>query len=381
MKILFCTNAFENVTNGPVRFANIILEINEVFPEHELRILTEDVSDSRLAQLNYVYKISVAIPRFLKPFGQLLRWFIYYKKVKQIEQEYNFDVLIYINSFNGLWASIMSAKPTVGMINDEKNMLATWRNFELKNLWIKRFSFQYFERLSAHRHKLIIANSDYLKKKIIETYQLPTQKVQKLYKSIPLNGFVFNSNRSFEQPIKILFVKADYLVGELPTVAQALKELFEYQFSLTVVGPEPWFETHLQSLFVDIPNLTLNYVGPQSQEQVFDYMRCHDIFCVPSYTEAFGVANIEALAHGLSVVSSNVGGIPEVLDGGENGWLTEAGNAKSLSSAIRECIEKPEMRLQKAENGKNFIKKFSKDEMLRNFVEMLESVVSRSVYY
>ncbi len=374
MKILFCTNAFENVTNGPVRFANIILDINKLFPEHELRILTEDVSESRLADLKYVYKLDVVIPKVLKPFGQILRWFIYYRKVKQIEQEYNFDVLVYINSFNGLWASIVSDKPTVGMINDEKNMLAIWQNFELKSLWIKRFTFQFFERLSAKKHKLIIANSDYLKNKITATYQLPVQKVRKLYKSIPLDGFEYNAHRSFEQPIKILFVKADYLVGELPIVAKALKSLSDYQFLLTVVGPEPLFEAHLRSLFVDISNLTLNYVGPQPQERVFEYMQSHAIFCVPSYTEAFGVANIEALAHGLSVVSSNVGGIPEVLDGGKNGWLTEPSNAQSLAAAIRECIEKPELRLQKAENGRKFIKKFSKDEMLNSFIEMLREV-------
>ncbi len=375
MKILFCTNAFENVTNGPVRFANIILDINKELPEHELRILTEDVSENRLAQLQYVYKLNVAIPRLLKPLGQLLRWFIYYRKIKEIKQEYDFDVLVYINSFNGLWASIVSDKPTVGMINDEKNMLATWQNFEMKSLWIKRFTFQYFERLSAQKHKLIIANSTYLKNKIVATYQLPATKVQKLYKSIPLDGFEFNSNRSFEQPIKVLFVKADYLVGELPTVAQALKSLSDYQFLLTVVGPEPWFEAHLRSLFIGISNITLNYVGPQPQEKVFEYMKSHAIFCVPSYTEAFGVANIEALAHGLSVVSSNVGGIPEVIDGGQNGWLTEPSNAQNLAAALRECIENPALRLQKAENGRMFIKKFSKGEMLNSFVDMLSEVV------
>ena len=137
MKILFCTNAFENVTNGPVRFANIILEINALFPEHELRILTEDVSENRLLGLEYVYKLKLNIPRLLKPLGQVLRWFIYYRKIKEIEKTYDFDILVYINSFNGLWASLVSKKPTVGMINDEKNMLATWQNFELKTLWIK----------------------------------------------------------------------------------------------------------------------------------------------------------------------------------------------------------------------------------------------------
>ena len=103
-------------------------------------------------------------------------------------------------------------------------------------------------------------------------------------------------------------------------------------------------------------------------------MSTYDIFCVPSYTEAFGVANIEALAHGISVISTSVGGIPEVLDNGKNGWLVESGNSQALADAITECIQMPELRVQKAENGLSFIQKFSKDEMLRNFVEMHETV-------
>ncbi|MEZ4903994.1 MAG: hypothetical protein R2822_20735 [Spirosomataceae bacterium] len=146
-------------------------------------------------------------------------------------------MLVFINSFNGTWASLMSKKPTVGMINDEKNMLATWQNFELKLLWIKRFTFQQFEKLSAHKHRLVIANSEFLRQRIQNTYKLPVQRVQKLYKSIPLDTIVFNPDRAFDTPIKVLFVKADYLVGQLPLVAASLKKLSNYQFYLTVVGP------------------------------------------------------------------------------------------------------------------------------------------------
>ncbi len=372
MKILFCTNAFENITNGPVKFANIVTEINTLFSEHELRILTEDVT----ADLKYVYKVPLHIPKLLKPLGQILRWFIYYRHIKKIERTYDFDVLVFINSFNGTWASLVAQKPTVGMINDEKNMLATRKNFKFNSLWIKRFLFQQFERLSVYRHRFVIANSEFLKYRLINTYHLPENRVKRLYKCIPLDGISFNPHRSFMSTIKILFVKADYLVGNLPMLIQALKNIPEYQFQLTVVGPEYQFEPHLRSLFAKADNILPDYVGPQPQHKVFEYMRTYDIFCVPSYTEAFGIANIEALAHGISVISSRVGGIPEVLDSGNNGWLVESGNDEQLAVAIRDCIQNTSLRLQKAQNGVNFIQKFSKDEMLRNFVEMLESVVS-----
>ncbi|AXE19417.1 hypothetical protein DR864_17540 [Runella rosea] len=377
MKILFCTNAFENITNGPVRFANIVPEINTLFPQHEIRVLTEDISEQRLKQLPYVNKVSLNIPRLLKPVGQILRWFIYYRQIKKIEEWYDFDVVVFINSFNGTWASLVSPKPTVGMINDEKNMLATWENAEFTPLWLKRFTFQQFEKLSAAKHRLVIANSEFLKQRLINTYHLPEAKVRRLYKCIPLEGLKFNPQRAFGSTINVLFVKADYLVGNLPVLVQALQKITEYQFRLTVVGPEPSFKRHLRSLFAGVFNVTLDYVGPQPQERVFEYMSTYDIFCVPSYTEAFGVANIEALAHGISVISTSVGGIPEVLDNGKNGWLVESGNSQALADAVTECIEMPELRIQKAENGLSFIQKFSKDEMLRNFVEMLESVIRK----
>lgn len=377
MKILFCTNAFENITNGPVRFANIVPEINTLFPQHEIRVLTEDISEQRLKQLPYVNKVSLNIPRLLKPVGQILRWFIYYRQIKKIEEWYDFDVVVFINSFNGTWASLVSPKPTVGMINDEKNMLATWENAEFTPLWLKRFTFQQFEKLSAAKHRLVIANSEFLKQRLINTYHLPEAKVRRLYKCIPLEGLKFNPQRAFGSTINVLFVKADYLVGNLPMLVQALQKITEYQFRLTVVGPEPSFKRHLRSLFAGVFNVTLDYVGPQPQERVFEYMSTYDIFCVPSYTEAFGVANIEALAHGISVISTSVGGIPEVLDNGKNGWLVESGNSQALADAVTECIEMPELRIQKAENGLSFIQKFSKDEMLRNFVEMLESVIRK----
>lgn len=375
MKILFCTNAFENVTNGPVKFANLILEINETLPAHEVRVLTEDVSEERLTALKYVYKVRLNIPRILKPIGQILRWFVYYSHIKEIQKSYDFDVLVFINSFNGTWASLISPKPTVGMINDEKNMLSTWRNFTFSALWFKRFLFKQFEHFSAHHHQLIIANSQFLKKRIETTYKVPPEKVTKLYKSIVLEEVEFNPIRDFEEPIKILFVKADYLVGQLPLLADALKRLEKYQFLLTVIGPESWFEEHLKSFFSQIRHVKLEYLGPQPQERVYAFMRSHDIFCVPSYTEAFGVANIEALAHGISVISTWVGGIPEVIDNGKNGWLIQPSNAQDLANAIEECIQNPTLRLEKAQNGRNFIRKFSKDEMLRNFVEMLMTVV------
>lgn len=372
MNILFCTNAFEQVTNGPAKFANLIGEINALYPQHQVRILTEDVTPERLPGLPHVYRVSLRIPRLLKPLGQVLRMFQYYRRVQQIARAFPFDVLVYNNAFTGLYAALVSPVPTVGMINDEKNLSTSLSTFKADHWWLKKFLFRFLEKAAAHRHRLIITNSEFLRRRVIAAYGLPPAKVKRLYKAIALQEVAWHAPRRFGLPVKVLFVKADYRVGNLAVLVEALGRLAPTPFSLAVIGPEKQFEHHVRSLAGAAANVGLEYLGPQPQAVVYRYLQEYDLFCVPSATEALGVANIEALASGIPVVSSRAGGIPEVLDGGNNGWLTEPGNADDLAAAIRECINGEAARLARSANGKKFIVRFSKEEMFRNFLSILE---------
>ncbi|MBD0254332.1 MAG: glycosyltransferase family 4 protein [Cytophagales bacterium] len=371
MKILFCTNAFEQVTNGPAKFANLIGEINALYPEHQVRILTEDVTPARLPALPHVYRVQLRIPRLLKPLGQVLRMFQYYRRVQEVAREFPYDVLVYNNAFTGLYAALVSPKPTVGMINDEKNLSASLAAFSPDRWWLKKFFFRFLEKAAARRHRLVITNSEYLRRRVTLAYGLPPAKVRRLYKAIALQETTWQPRRTFGDPVKVLFVKADYRVGNLAVLVQALERLAPRRFSLAVIGPEKQFEDHVRSLAGAAANVQLDYLGPQPQAVVYRYLGAYDLFCVPSATEAFGVANIEALASGIPVVSSWTGGIPEVLDGGNNGWLTEPGNAADLAAAIGACLGDEADRLARAANGKKFIGRFSKEEMFRTFLTIL----------
>jgi colanic acid/amylovoran biosynthesis glycosyltransferase len=376
MKILLCTNAFENITNGPAKFANLVLKINDSYPEHQIRILTEDVSESELGALKYVYKVDLKIPGFLRVFGQILRMFIYYNKAWEIQQEYNYDVLVYINAFNGLWAAMVSDKPTIGMINDYNNLSATLSTYNTEPRWLKKFGFKQLERLSTKYHKAIISNSHYLTKRLIDTYQIEPQKVHMLYKAVDTSAIVFNPERKFSMPVKILFVKADYPTGGLHVLAKALYLLPSFTFLVTIIGPPERFREDILSLFANSPHVQVKLLSSQPQKVVYEYLAMNNIFCVPSLKEALGVANIEALASGIPVISTNTGGIPEVLDYGNNGWLVNINDPVSLAAAIKDCIEDPHKRLHQAMNGNKFIRKFSIDSMLHNFIRILENVLS-----
>jgi glycosyltransferase involved in cell wall biosynthesis len=71
-----------------------------------------------------------------------------------------------------------------------------------------------------------------------------------------------------------------------------------------------------------------------------------DLFVMPSHSEAWGLAALEAMAHGVPVIASDIGGLREIVEPGRGGWLVPAGDAAALAHAIREATADPE-RLRK----------------------------------
>ena len=79
----------------------------------------------------------------------------------------------------------------------------------------------------------------------------------------------------------------------------------------------------------------IGWVQGSEKERVF---RESTIFVMPSYMETFGMANVEAMSHGLPVVSTNVGGIPDVIENLKEGILVDPGDIDGLCRAISELL-------------------------------------------
>ena len=84
------------------------------------------------------------------------------------------------------------------------------------------------------------------------------------------------------------------------------------------------------------------------------YYHSADIFCLPSVTmaEAFGIVNLEAMACGLPIISSELGGIPDIVQNGRNGIIVEPGNVEALSDAMKELVENDMLRVKMSLEGK-----------------------------
>jgi glycosyltransferase involved in cell wall biosynthesis len=80
-------------------------------------------------------------------------------------------------------------------------------------------------------------------------------------------------------------------------------------------------------------------------------LRASDIFVLPSESEALGLSIVEAMACGLPVVATNVGGIPEIILEGKTGFLVSPRNAYALASKLSELVKSQPLRIRMGLQG------------------------------
>src|SRR5262249_21761561 len=78
----------------------------------------------------------------------------------------------------------------------------------------------------------------------------------------------------------------------------------------------------------------VHFVGRVEDERLLDYYAAADVFVLPSSSEAQGIVALEAMACGLPVVATAVGGLLGTIDDGETGLLVPPGDVDALATAL-----------------------------------------------
>jgi glycosyltransferase involved in cell wall biosynthesis len=98
-----------------------------------------------------------------------------------------------------------------------------------------------------------------------------------------------------------------------------------------------------------------------------------DLVVLPSFDEAMPMCLLEAMAAGVPVIATTVGGIPEIISDGRSGFLVPPGDAKALAAAILEVLEFPRRAADMARIAQaNVLDKFSSEGMARNYTRLYE---------
>jgi colanic acid/amylovoran biosynthesis glycosyltransferase len=358
MKILLCIGSYKTRISGPAVVAEQFFSINSSHPAHECHILTNDTDVST----DKVHKIKINYPSKLGAFDFLIRQYFYYKEIRVLQKQFNFDIIVFGNVLNSLLSRLLLPKSIkiIGAINDyltanaRLSMHGTYRRY-----LFFRYFVRFFEKWSTRFVDCVLVCSDDLSRRIITAYKVDSQRVIALMIGFDVQSISFKKrNTPFGNPIKLLFIKSNLRSGGMDILTQALAQLSEYTFTLTVIGAPDFRRTEIEDLIKNLPHIDLRFLGFQSQIAVYSEMQNNDILCTPSRVESLGIANAEGLAAGISVVSTREGGITEVLDNGKNGWLAEPENATDLAQKLKECIEtNPSVRAEKSRIGRLFVEK------------------------
>jgi len=81
-------------------------------------------------------------------------------------------------------------------------------------------------------------------------------------------------------------------------------------------------------------------------DQVAPLLNAADLFLLPSSTESFGLVALEAMASGVPVIASDIGGIPEVVEHGLTGYLAPVGDVERMAAYAVELLRDEERRCQ-----------------------------------
>jgi len=158
-------------------------------------------------------------------------------------------------------------------------------------------------------------------------------------------------------------------------VEDIIKAAQDLRFKLLIIGKGEQ-EEYLKDLTKKL-NLEDNvlFLGEVSHKDLPQYLWISDVFVRPSLSEGLGNAFLEAMAAGVPVIGTKVGGIPDFLREGETGLFCEVQNPKSIAEKIETLLKDKKLRLRLVENGiRSVEEKYNWDSIARQIENIFKKL-------
>ena len=118
--------------------------------------------------------------------------------------------------------------------------------------------------------------------------------------------------------------------------------------------------------------------GEITSDKVLELLQSAALFTIPSYAEGLPIAMLEAMAAGLPVVATPVGGIPDVIVDGVNGFLVPVGQSQPLAEKIGLLLKDESLRQQMgARNYKLALEGHHPDRAIENLIGIYKSILTK----
>ena len=242
-------------------------------------------------------------------------------------------------------------------------------------------SFAPVVKFSIEQSDGVTAVSNFLAKETID--KLGVEKdVEVIYNFIDFDRFKKHDKDHFKKAIapdgeKIITHTSNFRkVKRAEDVILAFEKIYKkVPCKLLMIGDGPE-RSKLENLCRQIGLCDeIRFLG--KQDAVEELLAISDLFMLPSANESFGLAALEAMACQVPVVSSNVGGIPEVNIHGETGFLCEVGDIENMAKYAIELLSNPEVHNKFCENALIRARQFDIDKILPQYESYYEEVLRK----
>lgn len=232
---------------------------------------------------------------------------------------------------------------------------------------------------SINQSNAVTAVSDYLRRQTYETFSIDKQ-IEVLYNFIDFERFNKRENKVLRSEIapdgqRILTHVSNFRkvkrVDDVILVFQEVLEKVPSKLLLVGDGPErPRLE--MMSRELGIWN-EVKFLG--KQDMVEELLAISDLFVLPSEHESFGLAALEAMACEVPVISSNIGGLTEVIQDGKTGYTCKVGDIEDMAQkAISILSDEDTLQLFRSA-AYNRARDFDIDKILPQYEALYNSII------
>src|SRR6056297_199646 len=228
----------------------------------------------------------------------------------------------------------------------------------------------------------VTAVSEYLRDETYATFDVQ-QNIEVIYNFIDFDRFKRVNKSHFRDLLApngehILMHTSNFRkVKRVKDTIDILKRVREHHPTILLLvgdGPErPQLERLTRSEGL---NDCVRFLG--KQEAIEELLSISDVFLLPSANESFGLAALEAMACEVPVVSSNIGGIPEVNIEGETGFLCEVGDTAAMAQACCTILKSPEQFAAFRSRALEKAKEFHIKDILGQYENLYKKVIDNA---
>ena len=255
---------------------------------------------------------------------------------------------------------------------------AAYRYCEYEQVPLKTLERRAASQLRSYREsETVFTMSRWLAEFLIRECGLPREKVHAVGGGINVDAALIRPGQ--KEGRRILFVGRNFVRKGGPLVVQAfgtLRKKYLRSAELYLAGArEADIRAALRERKINVEEAdwqAIHLLGDLGPERLAEYYNLCDVFCMPSYFEAYGLVFAEALAYGLPCIGRNKFAMPEFIEDGRTGRLFSGEDAGRLAEDLWEVLRDPKYREEVAGRREWYLREYSWDRVAQRICSVME---------